>query len=81
MRDKKRIKPFLKQIETLWNKYPDWRFCQLVINVAKVDDPFYVEDDKFLEKLQIFWQWKSKFMQIIGSLYDIFWSRTIFKKL
>ncbi len=54
MRDKKRIKPFLKEVETLWNKYPDWRFCQLVINVAKVDDPFYMEDDKFLEKLQIF---------------------------
>lgn len=52
MRDKKRIKPFLKQIETLWNKYPDWRFCQLVINVAKKNDPFYVEDKTFLELLK-----------------------------
>lgn len=52
MRDKKRIKPFLKQIETFWKKYPDWRFCQLVINVAKKNDPFYVEDKTFLELLK-----------------------------
>ena len=52
MRDKKRIKPFLKQIETFWNKYPDWRFCQLVINVAKKNDPFYIEDETFLELLK-----------------------------
>lgn len=51
MKDKNRIKPFLEEFGKLWSRVPDCRFCQLVINVAKVDDPFYMEDEKFLEKL------------------------------
>lgn len=50
MRDKKRIQPFLKELEAHWNKVPDWRFGQLMTNVfSSCDgDPFYYEDDKML---------------------------------
>lgn len=48
MRDPKRIKPFLKEFEKLWNEVPDWRFGQLVVNLLGTD-PFYIEDDEALE--------------------------------
>jgi len=32
MRDKKRIKPLLDELEKLWNKCPDMRFGQLIEN-------------------------------------------------
>jgi hypothetical protein len=34
-----------------WRRHPEMRFCQLVINVAGRDDPFYVEDDEFAARL------------------------------
>lgn len=51
MRDKNRIKPFLEYLEKCWEKYPDWRFMQLVCNVQRAigQDGFYIEDDKMLE--------------------------------
>lgn len=56
MRDPKRIKEILSIFEEVWNQYPDLRFCQLVMNIARSlktfdrnDDPFYFEDDDFLE--------------------------------
>ena len=51
MRDTKRIKPFLEEIEKLWEKVPDWRFGQLVMNVLGTckKDPFFYEDDEMLE--------------------------------
>ena len=57
MRDPKRIKRILKLIEKLWNKSPDQRFGQLLINHGIVDDSLIVwnnEDDeleKFLKKI------------------------------
>ena len=51
MRDIKRIKPFLEEIEKLWEKVPDWRFGQLVMNVLGTckKDPFFYEEDEMLE--------------------------------
>lgn len=51
MRDTKRIKPFLEEIEKLWEKVPDWRFGQLIINVLGTckKDPFFYEEDEMLE--------------------------------
>lgn len=51
MRDRKRIKPFLEEIEKLWEKVPDWRFGQLIVNVLGTckKDPFFYEDDEMLE--------------------------------
>ena len=51
MRDVKRIKPFLEEIEKLWEKVPDWRFGQLIVNVLGTckKDPFFYEEDEMLE--------------------------------
>ena len=56
MRDKYRIEPFLKEFGELWNKYPDLRFGQLVMNlqsiISKNPDPFYIEDDQMLQAIR-----------------------------
>lgn len=48
MRDPKRISRIIKKLQTLWEKHPDMRLCQLISNVAftqdKTGDLFYVED-------------------------------------
>jgi uncharacterized protein YihD (DUF1040 family) len=55
MRDIKRIKKILGKIEEKWNKYPDMRFYQLLINMGLVEDTFELwklEDDKVIEHLK-----------------------------
>jgi hypothetical protein len=51
MRDPARIPRILKKLEQLWNKVPDQRFWQVIVNMhgdlGNPQDPFYVEDDKF----------------------------------
>lgn len=57
MRDPNRIDAFLKKLGNIWkDKVPDWRFGQLMFNfLSQVDeDPFFWEEDKFLEKLENF---------------------------
>ena len=55
MRDLDRIGKFLYKIQDRWIKYfPDWRFGQLMINFLgwaadKYGDPFFWEEDKFIE--------------------------------
>ena len=52
MRNPNRIKPFLKELEELWNQYPDFRFGQLLTMIFdKSDclDPFFPEEDKWLK--------------------------------
>jgi len=51
MRNPNRISEVLKELEKLWNIYPDWRFMQLINNIQRAygGDMFYVEDDKFIE--------------------------------
>ena len=53
MRDIKRINRILKKIEDIWNKSPDQRFGQLLINMGIVKDDIMtwrMEDD-ILEKV------------------------------
>lgn len=55
MRDPERIKEIMKQLEILWNKYPDMRFGQIVENFCvqgNVTRMFYQEDEITLEKLE-----------------------------
>jgi hypothetical protein len=56
MRDVKRIKPFLKEFEKIWSKYPDMRFGQIVkcISVHSNTDLFYIEEDSFKKLMQRF---------------------------
>lgn len=46
MRDPARIPVVLDLLAQLWEKYPDWRLGQLVVNVSDTDEIFYVEDDR-----------------------------------
>ena len=55
MRDKERIRDFLMQLEAFWNKYPDFRLGQLLINIAHKRDIFYIEEDEFI-KLMDKWE-------------------------
>jgi len=55
MREQKRIRRIIKLIEKLWNKYPDQRFGQLLINNNIVPDNLAVwnnEDGGFEEYLK-----------------------------
>lgn len=63
MRDPKRIKPLLMEIEKQWENFPDWRFGQLIENIKRfygVDDLFFIEDDKMLELIKDFMIEKEK---------------------
>lgn len=51
MRDPNRIPEVLDLIEQLWEKYPDWRLGQLLVNVSDTNDVFYVEDDRVVKGL------------------------------
>ena len=61
MRDKKRIPLVLKEIERIWEEFPDVRFNQLLDTLDwkykaenDVKDLFYLEDDKYLDWLKTF---------------------------
>jgi hypothetical protein len=56
MRDPKRIKPFLEEVEKYWMQVPDWRFGQFIVNwfYNLHVDPFYLEDDEILKSLKEF---------------------------
>lgn len=38
----------------LWEQVPHLRFCQLVADINRGSDGFYVEDDMFLKRLEEF---------------------------
>ncbi len=54
MRDINRIRPFCDRLALVWEKVPDWRFGQLMVNllgdyVSKEHrDPFFPEDDELI---------------------------------
>lgn len=55
MRDPKRIDLILGLIEKKWKKYPDMRFCQLMINLGVMPDAlnrWTLEDDDLLKHLK-----------------------------
>lgn len=59
MRDPDRIDPFLEALGTLWKKFPDWRFGQLVMNLSRDEnnefpDTWEWEEDAWLERIAEF---------------------------
>jgi len=61
MRDVKRIKPIMEELEKAWNKVPDMRFGQFIYLLAdkqyektNISDIFHPEDDVWLEVLKDF---------------------------
>lgn len=51
MRNPKRIKPFLEELGNAWEKVPDWRFGQLICNIPFDRDPFFLEEDEFMQNV------------------------------
>ena len=58
MRNMHRMDEFLAKFQEYWEKVPDWRFMQLICNLqsASGSDMFYVEDDKFFEYLDAYFE-------------------------
>lgn len=56
MRDPARIPEVLFHIKKVWECHPDWRFCQLIVNFFG-RDPFYVEDEDVIKRLEKFEEW------------------------
>lgn len=57
MRDPRRCIEVMRTIQSHWeNTCPDWRFMQLMSNFMSWlgYDPFYMEDDQFVEKFEEF---------------------------
>ena len=54
MRDPDRIPIILNQIEMLWEKYPDLRLGQLIMN-ALVYDLYNTEDEDLVDRLYGFY--------------------------
>ena len=56
MRNPDRIYNILERIKVCWEKWPDWRFMQLICNfqcaIGQVG--FYIEDDEFIEALEAY---------------------------
>lgn len=68
MRDVKRLDKFYDEFKEVHAKsFPDWRFGQLMFNfLSECDDPFYWEEDKFIEeiknyanKFSPYWHWET----------------------
>ena len=56
MRDIKRIRPFLKELEVLWEESPDLRFGQLIYSlnhkICEDGDTFCIEDENYLKAIK-----------------------------
>ena len=57
LRDIERIEPFCNEIISIWKRYPDLRFGQLMTIItermsANRKSFFYMEDDKLLEEIK-----------------------------
>jgi hypothetical protein len=56
MRDPKRIARIAQLLGEVWEKVPDWRLTQLVINASDTKHNcgpvFYLEDDEFEQRLK-----------------------------
>jgi hypothetical protein len=53
MRDPKRIETILSKIQLIWMSFPDMRLCQLISNLAQIQDIFYIEDDELERRIDV----------------------------
>ena len=54
MRNPNRIENICQQLGEIWHKVPDWRLAQLMSNVFRTQDCFYMEDQDFIEYIKKF---------------------------
>lgn len=43
----------IEKMATIWELFPDWRFCQLVFNITGQYDSFHVSDDVLEQQLDL----------------------------
>ena len=57
-RDGNRIQPFCDRLSKAWEKLPDWRFGQLMVNLMRDyeaehgHDIFYLEEDEMIQIIE-----------------------------
>ena len=56
MRNKERIPQVLKEIQNIWEQYPDLRLGQLILNVINDPAAYYIEDDVLIKTLKEFYE-------------------------
>ncbi|MBO7632193.1 MAG: hypothetical protein J6S78_07690 [Lachnospiraceae bacterium] len=56
MRDPKRIRSFCNRLAAAWEKVPDWRFGQFIVNLIRYmdRDPFFPEDREMIKIIEDF---------------------------
>lgn len=60
MRRKDRIDSILYRLENIWLEFPDLRLGQLLLNVSKDPELYYLEDEKLIDKLEEFYNGKKE---------------------
>ena len=59
-RDVNRIQPFCDRLAKAWEKLPDWRFGQLMVNLMRDyeaehgHDIFYLEEDEMIREIEAY---------------------------
>ena len=62
MRDPNRIDGYCEKLAEIWKQVPDWRFGQLIVNLARIyqhqtgHDIFFTEDAKLFRELNEIFQ-------------------------
>lgn len=58
MRDPARIEGILDLIADIWQRHPDYRLTQLIMNAANPRDPcpelYYLDDDELRKRLEAY---------------------------
>jgi len=54
MRDPDRIPLILQRIEQVWERYPDLRLGQLLLNIESEEGLFYIEDEELARRIEDF---------------------------
>lgn len=52
MRSKHRIDAILNKLEEIWTLFPDLRLGQLLLNVSRDPELYYLEDEELIKKLE-----------------------------
>lgn len=56
MRNKYRIDAILNELQDIWMEVPDLRLGQLLLNVAKDPELYYLKDEELITKLRKFYK-------------------------
>lgn len=56
MRDIKRIPIILEKVEKIWEKNPDLRLGQLLLNVCREPTLYYIEDEDLVEMMALIYE-------------------------